>query len=690
MKTMKKLQVAVAVATLFAASSSAMAWSISQSGVTIAAEVIAKAPAPTGQVLRAPSVTVNYSNGPVANANSSQDFNITLQLSGDGNPTWQTNAASPVTFRSISASDLNIGNVPVRGAGTTPTTPQPVGSPQAFGIELLGVDYGTTTQPGLPSVGVFTLGGENRTIRYRFRLVNNTSVSQNLGTLQMAFNTVNPLAAPGEDDYAHVATLENSVADTSIGSTVGTPATGTTPAGAPCAEPDKRIQVVGRNFIGSGDGVIGESGTGGATNNGYIQFAQALNIIVGTGVAQNRTTSNTNSSQLDVPVGSSLFGSATVMPLGYLTFANRSPLDAWDTTVAGDYYKYRATDASHDGDFNGVPINQDGDIDLAIAGPTVQVAIASTNGFQVGSSFAIANNPFCVTGPNGAPGTNSGAAGTVVYTLGGVVVPANTLNALATVSFDYNAVLAATSRTALGANGTLSSTRGGINAAQVPGYITATNDKYYVCYVTTGGNPIPQSTFTATASLFKQAGALEQSNKSCPGPFAGLGGGIKIDVRNFYPYNPALPNDVWVGVIRVINNSETTPADLTGQYIRADDGFYGKWGSLGTLAPRAARYFTNREIFNLLSNDSTTAGAAITNNAGSGGLVPANGQGLAANTRLRISSGAASTLRVQSYIYNGTTQALVEVSASQGADFVNIEASPRDHIDQDAQTGIKK
>jgi hypothetical protein len=65
---------------------------------------------------------------------------------------------------------------------------------------------------------------------------------------------------------------------------------------------------------------------------------------------------------------------------------------------------------------------------------------------------------------------------------------------------------------------------------------------------------------------------------------------------------------------------------------------------------------------------------------------------LPANTRLRISSNQTSTLRVQSYIFNASTQSLVEVSGAQGADFVNIEtANNNTGVDsQDAQTGIKK
>lgn len=671
MKTMKTLQVAAAVATLFAASGSAMAWSISQSGVTIARETIEKVVTAPAQVLRAPSVTTNFDNGPTANANSSQDFNITLQLSGDGTPTWEAPAA--VTFRSVSANRRNNGgvSVDVLAAGTTAAA--------ASAIELLGVDYGTTAA----GTGIFSVGGDNRTIRYRFRLVNNTAASVNLGDLQVAFNTVNPLAAPVEADYAHVATLQNSV-NAIVGSTVGN--NGAAPG---CGNEDTRIQVIGRNFIGSGDGVLGESGPAGATNNGYILFAQALNIIVNQGVAQNRSTDvNFNNQRLVTASGGPFFGNNLTMPLGFVTFQNRANLDAWDTSVAGRFYKYQADGAGTlDGDFNGLGVNNDGDVDIQPNTNPLTVAITSTNGFAVGSTFSITNNPFCVQGAAAAAGTNGGADGTVVYTVNGVVVPADTPNAVATVTFTHATLIAATTN---GNVGTLASTTGATNVGQVPSYTTATTDKYYVCYTVSGNAAIPLSTFTAVATLNKEAGSKEQANISCPGPFAGLGGGIKIDVRNFFPWNPANTTNVWVGVIRVINNSETTTADLTGQYIRADDGKYGKWGSLGNLAPRAARYFTSKEIFDALTQNTTTAPAGITDNSGSGGLSTIAGQALPANTRLRISSGAASTLRVQSYIYNANTQALVEVSASQGADFVNIESAPRDHIDQDAQTGIKK
>jgi len=69
MKTMKKLQVAVAAASLFAVTGGAMAASISQSGITVAREAIS-ANVAADQKLRAPTVSYSFDNGPTANANS--------------------------------------------------------------------------------------------------------------------------------------------------------------------------------------------------------------------------------------------------------------------------------------------------------------------------------------------------------------------------------------------------------------------------------------------------------------------------------------------------------------------------------------------------------------------------------------------------------------------------------------------
>jgi hypothetical protein len=680
MKTMKKLQIAAAVAGLFAAATAAYAGSISQSGVTIAREVVSRDPA-VSQSLRAPTVTFSYQNGPTANANSSQDFNITLELGGDGTPNWSSTQVP--TYKSISAVRANNGNTLVSVGPSGFVT-----AANTAGIELLGVEF--------PSAN---------TIRYRFRLVNNNPTSVSLGDLQMQFNSVNPgngtapfnavvpAPAPAATDYALVTTIAASANATTL--TPGPGVTGSVIDG--CGEERRRITIRSRNFIGSGVGVEGETAGVVVINNGYIVFETALDVRIDRTYAGSNTTPYTGNLNLPeratdpalnnaqftaVP---SVFGTALVMPIGAIRFRNVPNLDAWDTDINISYYKYRAQGtAPVDGDLSHpVPLNTDGDVDVG----SLRVKIDSTAGFAPNSTFFLSNNPFCVT------------SGANLSSTSGTQVTSNTVNGVPltnTVTFDHAQLVSVTT---LGAAGTLSSTTGlataGVGTGTPPtGYVASTN-RYYLCYSVTGAaaDQIPQSQFTGQATLIKQTGANEQGNESCVNPLAGLGGGVKIDVRNFFPYNPGNVNNQWVGVIRVINNSETQNADVYGQYIRAD-GKYGKWGQLTPantpLAPRESRYYTSKEIFDLLANNSTT-GSPV-DNTGSGGLTAPTGQALPPNTRLRISSNTSSTLRVQSYIYNSITQSLVEVSNAQGADFVNVETfNNNSGVDsQDAQTGIKR
>ncbi|RZI80030.1 MAG: hypothetical protein EOP38_23780, partial [Rubrivivax sp.] len=99
---MKKLQVAVAVASLFAAGVVSAA-SISQTGVTIAREVIAR----NDQAILAPTVTFTYNGALSSNAKSSQDFNIVLRLGAGAK--WKNAAAGDlpgvgsIEFRAVDA-----------------------------------------------------------------------------------------------------------------------------------------------------------------------------------------------------------------------------------------------------------------------------------------------------------------------------------------------------------------------------------------------------------------------------------------------------------------------------------------------------------------------------------------------------------------------------------------------------------
>lgn len=654
MKHIKKLRVAMAVASMFAVADMAMAASISQSGVTVAREVISTSAA-AAQTLRAPTVSFNYSNGPTANAFSTQDFSVSLQLGGDGTPTWSAASINPANnFKTVNAKKQSTAAVyTVVG----PADPAPGGI--AY-LRVLDVVRET-----------------DNTLRYYFRLENPTAAAESLSDLALEFNAVNANSPPVPGDYVRVATLQNSI-NPIVGSTIGTSGG----AGDACGNADTRVTVRARNFIGSGASAP-EGETAGLTviNNGYILFAQALNVRVGRdGYTRDRQTDPTLSNQQltasPLVFGATPVGTVTSMPLGFVAFSNVPSLSAWDTSIEDDYYQYGlpGTGAGpRDGDLATLGVLQDdGDVDVA----SLVVVITSTNGFASGASFSITNNPFGVTGGAGVPGTDSGAgASSVVYSADGLT---------ATVTFSHAALEAAANLAA--AQSLLGSLGVDVDG---PGSYVAPTDRFYINYSVPGNTAIPLSGFTAQAYLQKEALSDEQTNISCPGPFAGLGGGVKIDVRNFFPWDPANPGNEWVGVIRVINNDESVPADLTGQYIRAD-GKYGKWGSLGTLEPRGAIYFTNKEIHDKLVNNAVSPAAGILDNSGAGGIAATGGEALPRNTRLRISSNAASTLRVQSYIYNATTRALVEVSASQGADFINVEASPRDHVDQDAQTGIKK
>lgn len=668
MKTMKKLQVAIAAASLFAVSGTAMALSISQSGVTIAREVISKNPA-TVQTLRGPTATVNFDNGPTANASSSQDFNVVLTLGGDGTPTWLNNTS---TYETIAAFRRNNGNAIVSVTNSEAN----VGAGTA-GLVLMGIDKPAANQ-----------------LRFRFRLLNNTAASVSLGDLQLVFNGINPgvgaapfnAAVPAvaivDGDYAQVTTLAATVGNSPafVAGNAEEPAgrtgsvltnTGGSATDTACGEDQRRITLKAENFIGSGVGVEGESAAqqdAQLTNNGYIVFATALDLEMGAGVAINRVTDPTqNHTLLQLGAAGTL---ANQMPLGYIKYSN-TPVDAWDTSVNGSYYKLRIPGAPALGDFGTDAVaNTVGDVDVG----GMRLSITGTNGFAAGTTFLLSNSPVCDA---------SDAAATFVGPTTVSALVTNGTEQTASMFFNHAALQGVHG----GAGSSLvQTTYAGAFPAAYGGALATTTDRAYICMVVPGGvTQIPQSQFTGQAVLLKDDNT-EQANFSCPNRLAGLGGGVKIDVRNFFPYDPANPNNHWVGVIRVINNSETTPADLTGQYIRAD-GAYGKWGSLGMLAPRGAKYFTSKEINDLLVNNSSQAGA---DNSGPGGIAFTPGEALPRNTRVRISSNAASTLRVQSYIFNAITQSLVEVSASQGADFVNIEASPRDHIDQDAQDGIKK
>lgn len=188
-----------------------------------------------------------------------------------------------------------------------------------------------------------------------------------------------------------------------------------------------------------------------------------------------------------------------------------------------------------------------------------------------------------------------------------------------------------------------------------------------------------------SATVDSLANGFQEQKNTCSGTLTPIGGGVKVDVRNYATSKTA---GNWSSVIRIINPSETNTAKVYGQLIHAD-GTYGGWGVLQTtLAPRAAVNMTSAQIDALLTN------APVNNGAGyvAGAVAPAaSGVG----DRLRITADGVGSLRVQNYLYNPDSKNFIEASSTQGVDFdaptLNNRAPDISQtVVQDAQRGIAK
>lgn len=215
-------------------------------------------------------------------------------------------------------------------------------------------------------------------------------------------------------------------------------------------------------------------------------------------------------------------------------------------------------------------------------------------------------------------------------------------------------------------------------------------------YVVDGTSEIPQnSTFNVTALLDKtDTSTLREQDTTCKADLAGIGGGIKIDVRN-YATAATYKGTGTSTAVRIINNSESQTADVYAQLIYAD-GTYGPWGQLPTLAPRAVSMLSNEDIEKLLINAPATAnpfGSGTVYTSTEGAAVVGNKKA-GVSDRLRIVSNTGTTLRVQSYMIVGNT--VIDTSNAQGVDFENsgsrvpenaVDAQP---VSQDAINGLSR
>ena len=276
----------------------------------------------------------------------------------------------------------------------------------------------------------------------------------------------------------------------------------------------------------------------------------------------------------------------------------------------------------------------------AVEAKDLKVVVSATNGFVDGGILALNTAADC------AVGTRLGTTGTVAITPANAAGPITLTMATADIATAFDDT---------GAN------------------------KVNVCYTVPGTVTIPSSAFSAVATLEKAApgGDNAEQDNICNGSYISLGGGLKIDVRN---YASSAETSGYQSVIRFINNSDTAKADVWAQIIH-QDGKLGGFAHLVDLAPRAVVNMTAAQIDALLLNAPTRAIGATAPAASASGA-----------PRLRITSNSGTTLRVQNYLFNNATGQILEGSNAQGVDFEGISdrapVNEGQYQIQDANSGL--
>ena len=283
----------------------------------------------------------------------------------------------------------------------------------------------------------------------------------------------------------------------------------------------------------------------------------------------------------------------------------------------------------------------------------LRVTVSATEGYVVGGTLALNTNSNC------AVATRIGTTGTVAITAANAAGPITLLHPTT-----------------------------GLNAT----FGAAGTTPVYVCYTVPGSTMIPSSSFSVEAQLIKaDPGAPnDEQDNICNSDYISLGGGLKIDVRN-YASSKEKASSGYESVIRLINNSDSRKADVWAQIIH-QDGKLGGWGKIADLPVRGVKNMSASEIEALLTN-APTATQPVALGEANGAIAPtADGKQA---PRLRITSNSGTTLRVQNYHYNHVTNQLLEVSGAQGVDFENLATNrvPPTAVDaqpvaQDALSGL--
>jgi hypothetical protein len=778
MKTMKKLQVAAAAASLFAVAGVAQAATLNSSGSVIAAETIfptaTNATLGNNTKIKAPTFTYTYEGG--VNAQSRQIFKIAVNLVGGAQwardqtrvgdalvPFFQTDGRQAASISAVATVSGVRGRVAVLNAADP--------GPGQFAVRLNRIEAGDTIQ-GSPLVS-----SALSAVTYVFEVVNNTqNATLNLEQLALTFSTFKPAGAvmlansapdtvtTNLDQYPTIYNLAALSVDTN------NPATCVQPTGA------IRLQAVSGNndpAVLSQEDTTSNQGTLRDVGN-YILIRRATDVTLAK--AGDRLVQTTNSYQTnllggsingvggtgggrftfkpsttdtanvyggtqtgifavdntrDVAFNTTFFGAGAVGAGGAVTNQNQSGTSP-ERRTSGDERAARLGTLTF-GAFAGAGNALDRllDLDTYSFKPGTAAQLPNNASSEIPSDFG---NPPVVrqvgdfTNPVNPNLNNNGN----VY--GGVdintVVPnATPLSGAVVIQFTSKPNFSGFAKGAGGAvcAGTtcgLSLQRGGNNCADVipaaslggslieapagsgnyfwrfshaelaaaslpapAGFATGTlAGPWSVCYNVTGEVTIPSANFTNVSVSLLKDDTTEQPIVSCTASLASIYGGVKVDVRNFQlqavpqviaANNLGADESQYFGVLRLINNSEFDTATVEGQFIH-EDGRYGPWGTLATLAPRAATSLLSTAVYNALNTPVANPTAEVN-----------NARPTLRTTRVRVSADV-STLRVQNYVFNARFGVLAEISSAQGADFVNVDSSNRDHIDQDAQFDIVK
>lgn len=387
------------------------------------------------------------------------------------------------------------------------------------------------------------------------------------------------------------------------------------------------------------NGIADEHERAGSTNSaGIINFPTNIKVNVTPSTYRAILTpgGNTTFTAAAGAVGNSFIDADTVM-LGQVALAQNA--NGYDSNLTNQYALAGVVGGGSGAGLDDVTVagNNIGDVEVN----TVSVAIAATQGFVVGGSLYASLSAVCAAGALNAatltPVTALNAAGPITVTIPNTSVEA-----------------------AFGVAGT---------------------GPVYLCYDAPGAVTIPSSAFSAVGRVNKAAAGanLNEQDNICNGNFYSLGGGIKIDVRN---YASSKETSGYSSVIRLINNSDARTADVYAQLIH-QDGKLGAWGKLTDLAPRAILNMTAAQVEALLTN-APNAGAA---NGASAAAADVKGA-----PRLRITSNSGASLRVQNYLFNSATGQILEASGTQAVDFegttTRAPAFEGQYQSQDANSGL--